>query len=187
MVRQLFPTRQEGVVSHASTPRPHPGSRQSSSPVDPAEYPARAARQWIAPRAARQLLASESRRVRQGGSPEDPAKYFARAAPARAARQWSPPGILPQQLASGSRRELLAGSCPVYIPPELLASGSRRVRQGGKYFARAAPARAVLIRAAPQWIPPRSISEKLESALPVDPAENPPEQPSSGSRQPKVK
>ena len=53
----FFPTRQEGVVRFcvgirvcdASTPRPHPVSRQSCSPVDPAQYPARAARQWIPP------------------------------------------------------------------------------------------------------------------------------------------
>ena len=48
----FFPTRQEGVarfyvgirVCAAATPRPHPVSRQSSSPVKPTEYPARAAR-----------------------------------------------------------------------------------------------------------------------------------------------
>ena len=85
-------------VCDASTQRPHPVSRQSSSPgsrrvsrqssrvsrrpvshqscsVDPAKYPARAARQ--------------SRRVsRQSGSPVDPAEY-----PARASCQWIPPSI----------------------------------------------------------------------------------------------
>ena len=71
--------------------------RQSSSPVDPAEYPARA-RQWIPPSIPPELLASGSRRVsRQGGSPVDPAEY-----PARAARQWIPPSN--ERLASGSRR-----------------------------------------------------------------------------------
>ena len=63
----VFPKRQEGVVRFyvgirvcdASTPRPHPVSRQSSSPVDPAKYPARAARQWI---------------TRQSCSPVDPAQ-----------------------------------------------------------------------------------------------------------------
>ena len=77
--QRFFPTRQEGVVRFyvgirvcdASTPRPHPVSRQSSSPVDSA----RAARQWIPPSPAEypaippELLAS-------------PAEY-----PARAARQ----------------------------------------------------------------------------------------------------
>ena len=104
----FFPTRQEGVVRFyvgirvcdASTPRPHPVSRQSSSPVDPAEYPARAAGQWIPPSIPPELLASGSRPVsRQSGSPVDPAEYSA-----RAARQWIPPSIPPEQLASGSRR-----------------------------------------------------------------------------------
>ena len=75
-------------------------SRQSGSPVVPAEYPARAARQWIPPS------------IRQSGSSVDPAEY-----PARAPRQWIPPSIPPEQLASGS--------CPV--SHELLASGSRPV------------------------------------------------------------
>ena len=93
----LFLTRQEGVVRFyvgirvcdASTPRPHPESRQSCSPVDPAQYPA-------------ERLASGSRRVsRQSGSPVDPAEYPAEYPlpvdpaeyPARAARQWIPPSI----------------------------------------------------------------------------------------------
>ena len=66
----------------------HPVSRQSSSPVHPAEYPARAARQWIPP----------SIPPRQSGSPVDPAEY-----PARAARRCIPPSIPPELLASGSR------------------------------------------------------------------------------------
>ena len=80
----LFPTRQEGVVRFyvgirvcdASTPRPHPvsrqsswpvlasGSHQTSPPVDPAEYPAES----------------------QSSSPVDPAEY-----PTRAASQRIPP------------------------------------------------------------------------------------------------
>ena len=147
----FFPHPTEGVVRFyggirvcdASTSRPHPVSReqlasgsrpvsrpvsrQSSWPVDPAQYPARATRQWIPPsipleqlavdpaqypaRAACQwippsippeLLASGSRRVsRQSGSPVDPAEY-----PARAARQWIPPSIPPEDptIARGSRR-----------------------------------------------------------------------------------
>ena len=88
----FFPTRQEGVVRFyvgirvcdASTPRPHPVSRQSSSPVDPAEYPARATRQCIPPSIPPEQLASGSRRVsRQSYSPVHPAEY-----PARAARLW---------------------------------------------------------------------------------------------------
>ena len=147
----LFPTRQEGVVRFyvgirvcdASTPRPHPVSlasgsrrvsRQSCSPVDPAQYPARAARQWIPPSIPpaarppsipRERLASGSRRVsRQSCSSVDPAQY-----PARAARQWIPPSI----------------------PPELLVRGSRPVsRQSGSPVDPAQnPARA-----AGQWIPP---------------------------------
>ena len=42
---------------------PHALSRQSSSPVEPAEYPARAARQWITPSIPPEQLASGSRRV----------------------------------------------------------------------------------------------------------------------------
>ena len=83
-------------------------SRQSSSPVDPAECPARAAR------------------LRgQGSSPVDPAEY-----PARAARQWIPPSIPPELLSSGSRpvsRRAARQWIPPSIPPERLASGSRRV------------------------------------------------------------
>ena len=73
----VFPTRQEGVVRFyvgirvcaASTPRPHQlasGSRrvprQSCSPVDPAEYPARAARQWIPPSIPPERVASGAAR-----------------------------------------------------------------------------------------------------------------------------
>ena len=104
---------------------PHPVSRQSSSPADPAEYPARAARQWIPPRIPPELLASGSRRV-----------------PARAARKWIPPSIPPELLASGSRPVSRQSCSPVdvsrqkwippSIPPERLASGSRRAsRQSG--------------------------------------------------------
>ena len=65
-------------VCDASTPRP-----------DPAECPARAARQWIPPSIPPELLASASRRVsRQSGLPVYPAKY-----PARAACLWIPPSI----------------------------------------------------------------------------------------------
>ena len=108
MLSCFFPTRQEGVVRFyvgirvcdASTTRPHPVSRQSSSPLDPAKYPARAARQWVPPSIPPERLASGSRRVsRQSGSPADPAEY-----PARVARQWIPPTEYPEQPASGSRR-----------------------------------------------------------------------------------
>ena len=177
----FFPNQQEGVVRFyvgicvydASTPRSHPVSRQSSSPVDPAEYPGRAGRQWI-------------RRVsRQSGSPVDPAEY-----PARATRQWILPSIPPQQLASGSRQSSLpadpaeyrqSGS-PVDLPsilPERLASGSRRVsRQSGSPADPAEyPARATR-----QWILPSIPPEQLasgsrplsrQSCSPVDPAEYP--------------
>ena len=89
-------------------------SRQSGSPVDPAETPARAARQWIPPRlpperspeyparAARHaqwIPPSIPLSVSQSSSPADPAEY-----PARVARQWIPPSTPPEQPASGSRR-----------------------------------------------------------------------------------
>ena len=106
----------------------HPVSRQSSSPVDPAEYPARAARQWIPP----------SIPPRPSGSPVDPAEY-----PARAARRCIPPSIPPELLASGSRPVSRQSCLPVdpaerparvarlWIPPsnppQQPASGSRRV------------------------------------------------------------
>ena len=80
--------------------------------MDPSQYPARAACQWI-PLSIPEQLASGSRRVfrqsgspvdpaeypagRQSGSPVDPAKY-----PARTARQSIPPSIPPEQPANGS-------------------------------------------------------------------------------------
>ena len=57
----------------------------SSSPVDPAENPARTARQWIPPSIPPELLASGSRRVSR------PAKYPAEYP--KVARQWIPPSI----------------------------------------------------------------------------------------------
>ena len=159
-------TRQERVVRFdvgirvcdASTPRPRPVFCQSSSPVDPAEYPARAARQWIASipperltsgsrRISRQssspvdpasippeLLASGSHQVsRQSGSPVRPAKY-----PARAARQSIPPSI----------------------PAERLASGSRRVSQWIAEYPAEYPGRV-----ARQWIPPSIPPEQLASLV----------------------
>ena len=102
----VFPTRQEGVVRFyvrvcdASTPRPHPVSRQRSSPVDPAEYPARAARQWIPPSIPPELLASGCRPVSRQRLPSipperpvDPAEYPAEY-----------PRVAPEQPVSGSRR-----------------------------------------------------------------------------------
>ena len=72
-----------------------PVCRQSGSPVDPAQNPARAARQWIPPiipaeqPASAEYPASGSRPVsRQSSSPVDPAEY-----PTRGARQWIPPSI----------------------------------------------------------------------------------------------
>ena len=95
-------------------------SRQSGSPVDPAEYPA--AGQWIPPSIPPELLASGSRRVsRQSGSPVDPAKY-----PTRAARQWIPPSIPPQPASESSwpvgspvdPAEYPTRAAPPSIPPE---------------------------------------------------------------------
>ena len=83
--------------------------------MDPAEYPAyaaRAARQWIPPSIPPELLVSGSRRVsRQSCSPVDPAEY-----PARAACQWIPSSIPPERLASGSRRVSRQSSWPVSRP-----------------------------------------------------------------------
>ena len=112
-------------------------SRQSGSPVDPAEYPARAARQWIPPSIPPERLASRSRRVsRQSGSPVYPAEH-----PARAARQWIPPSIPPERVASGSRRVSRQSGLPV-DPAEHPA------------------------RAARQWIP-QSISPEQPAESPV--------------------
>ena len=112
-----------------------PVSRQSCSPVDPAQYPARAAGQWIPPSIPPERLANGFRRVScQSGSPVDPAQY-----PARAARQWIPPSIPPEQLASGSRPISRQSGSPVNpAEPKRLASRSRQY-----------PARAAC-----QWIPP---------------------------------
>ena len=71
--------------------------------MDPAQYPARAARQWIPPSIPPELLASGSRPVsRQSCSPVDPAQY-----------QWIPPSIPPERLASGSRRVSRQSGLPV--------------------------------------------------------------------------
>ena len=140
----FFPTRQEGVdrfyvgirVCDASTPRPRPVTRHSSSLVDRAEHLARAARQWIPPSIPRELLASGSHPVsRHSSSPVDRAEHLT-----RAARKWIPPSIPPEWLAA----EYPAIACspvdpaeyparaarqwiPPSTPPEWLASGCRRV------------------------------------------------------------
>ena len=67
-------------------------SRRSSSPVDPAEYPARAARQWIPPSIPPEQLASGSRPVsRQSCSPVDPPQERLASGSRRVSRQSSPP------------------------------------------------------------------------------------------------
>ena len=97
-------------------------SRQSSSPVDPAEYPARAARQWIPPSISPELLASGfpperlasgSRRVsHQSSLPVDPAEYPAEYLCRRSCR------VSGQYRAGAARiRQWIAS-----IPPEQLAS-----------------------------------------------------------------
>ena len=152
-------------------------SRQSCSPVGPAEYPARAARQWIPPSISPELLASGSRRVsRQSCLPVDPAEY-----PARAACQWIPPRIPPEQLASESlpvSRELLASG------PERLTSGSRQVsHQSGSpvdsaKYPTTAEYPAEYPRVARWRIPPNIPPEDVDPAkypaenpLPMDPAD----------------
>ena len=121
-------------------------SRQSCSPVDPAQYPARAARQWIPPSIPPERLASGSRQVScQSSWPVDPAQY-----PTRAARQWIRPSIPPELARQSSQpvdpaaeyprvaRQWILPSIPYparvarqwippSIPPERPASGSRRV------------------------------------------------------------
>ena len=154
----IFLTRQEGVVRFyvgirvcdASTPRPHPVSRKSSSPVDPQSC-SPVARQW--PSIPPERLASGSRRVsRQSSWPVDPAQYPARAArqwirrTRQTARQWIPPSIPPEQPASVAYQwipQSIPSECsPVdpakyptraarqWIPPSILLSwlahGSRR-------------------------------------------------------------
>ena len=117
---------------------------------DPAQYPARAARQWIPP----ERLVSRSRRVsRQSCSPVDPAEY-----PTRLARQ-----ISPERLASGSRRVSHQISPPV-DPAEYLA---RAARQWIPPSIPPDPAEYPT-RLARQWIP-----RPAEDSLPVDPAEYP--------------
>ena len=131
----------------------------------PAQYPARAARQWIPPSIPPDQLAFGSRRVsRQSSSPVDPAQY-----PARAARQWIPPNIPPvdpaQHPARAARQWI-----PPSIPPEQLASGSRRVSRQSSWPVDPAE---YPTNAARLWIPP---------SIPPIPPSVPPEQPASGSR-----
>ena len=107
-------------------------SRQSCSPVGPAEYPARAARQWI-------------RRVsRQSGSPVDPAEY-----PARGGKLILP-SIPPERLASGSRRV----SCQTKTRPVSRQSCSPVDRAGVSRQSSPPVNPAVYPRVARQWIPP---------------------------------
>ena len=120
-------------------------SRQSCSPVDPAQYTARAARprqsgsparqsiplsipQWIPPSI---LPASGSRRVthHQSSPPVDPAKYPAEYP--RVARQWIPPSI---PLSTPCRRIL-----PI-IRPVSSRSGSPAFASGSRQY----PARVLL-------------------------------------------
>ena len=132
--------------------------------MDPSQYPARAACQWI-PLSIPEQLASGSRRVsRQSGSPVDPAEYPAGPAPAqhpaRAARQWIPPSIPPERLASGSRRVSHQSSPPMgivreWIPSSITpASGSRRVSHHSSPPVESGKYPAEYPRAARQRIPP---------------------------------
>ena len=167
-------------------------SRQSGSPVDPAEYPTKAA-QWIPPSIPPEQYSARAAGQASGVPPScslvDLAEY-----PARAARQFIPPSIPPERLACGSRRVhqssppmnpakyraewFCQSSCliPPSIPPDQPASGPHRV------FPEAC-----------QSIPPSILPDKPERlASPVDPASIPPghwippsippEQLASGSR-----
>ena len=129
-------------------------SRQSCLPVDPAQYPARAARQWIPPSIPPERLASGSRRVSR-----------------RAARQWIPPSILPERLASGSRRVFCQRGSPV-DPAEYPASVARQ-------WIPHTVARQWIPPSIPLSIPHSSspvdpAEYPAEYPLPVDPAEYPP-------------
>ena len=145
-------------------------SRQSSSPVDPAKYPTRDARQRIPPSIPPELLASGSRQV-----------------PARAARQWIPPSIPPELLAGGSPRVSRQNGSPGH-PTEYparaarqwrLASGSRRVSRQSSWPVDPAQYPA---KPARRWIPPSIPPERLasesrqvsrQSSWPVNPAQYP--------------
>ena len=91
ILSELFASGSRPVSRQSCSPL-DPAARQvSRSPVDPAQYPARSAREWIPSSIPPQRLASGSRQVsRQSGSP--------------ASRQSSwpvdPPSILPERLAS---------------------------------------------------------------------------------------
>ena len=114
---------------------------RKSLPVDPAEYPARVARQWIPPSIPPEQPASASCRVSQSSSPVDPAKY-----PARVARQWISPSIPPEQPASASR--VSRSSSPVH-PAEYPAECPLPV-DPAEYPASIEPERVA------KWIPPVS-------------------------------
>ena len=163
-------------------------SRQSGSPVDPAEYPARAARPSIPP----ERLASGSRRVsRKSGSPVDPAEY-----PPRAARQWIPPSVPRQWIAEysarvarqWSRRVSHQSSTPV-DPAEMLVDPAEcPARAARQWIPRRVSRKMDPTRAARQWIlgaeyPAELASGSREVSRPRQwiPPSIPPEQPASGS------
>ena len=135
-----------------------------ATPVDPAEYPARAARQWIPPSIPPKRLASGSHRVsRQSGSPVGPAEY-----PARAAGQWIPvsrQSCSPAESAQYPPRAARQWIPP--IPPERLGSGFRQVSHHSPPVNPAESAEYP--RLARRWIPRVS----RQSTSPVDPAEYP--------------
>ena len=101
-----------------------PVSRQGGSAADPAEYPARAACQWIPPSIPPELLASQSRRVsRQRSLPVSGSR--------RVSRQTVDPAEYPASAGVSCRLSVqhqAGAACqhspvdPASIPPEQLAS-----------------------------------------------------------------
>ena len=138
--------------------------------MDPAKYPGRAARQWIAPSIPPERLASGSRQVsRQRGLPVDPAEYAARAvsrqSSRRVSRQSSSP-VDPAEYPGRAARQWIAPS----IPPERLASGSRQVSRQRVCCQSSWPV------VDPAQYPARVDGQRVPPSIP-------PEQPASGSRQ----
>ena len=146
--------------------------------MDPADYPARAARQWIPPSIPPERLASGSRRVsRQSSWPVDPAQYPARAARAKKHLQ----------RAIGRRCLPIAGPTRSSILPERLASGSRQVsyQSGSPVDSAEYPttARRVARRWIPLSIPPEYFaSGSRQVSHQSSPAEYPARAAASGSR-----
>ena len=128
---------------------PASGSPVSIPPVDPAQYPARAARQWI-PRVSR-----------QSGLPVDPAEY-----PARAARQWIPPSIPPASESRVARQWIPPSSWPV-DPAEYPTRAARQWIPPSIPLARQWFPPSILVRIVCRWILPSIRPVSSRSGSPV--------------------